>query len=33
VALAHRLPEARLRRLFAIMLLVTAVLMIRQGLA
>lgn len=32
VALAHRLPEARLRRLFAIMLLVTAVLMIRQGL-
>lgn len=33
VAWAHRLPEARLRRLFALMLLLTAGLMIRQGLA
>jgi len=33
VAWAHRLPEAKLRRLFALMLLLTAGLMIRQGLA
>ena len=33
VAWAHRLPEKRLRRLFAAMLLVTAALMIRQGLS
>lgn len=32
VALAHRLPEARLRRLFAGLMLVTAGLMIRQAL-
>jgi len=32
VAWAHRLPEKRLRRLFAAMLLVTAALMIRQSL-
>lgn len=32
VAWAHRLPERRLRRLFAVMLLVTAGLMIRAGL-
>lgn len=30
---AHRLPERRLRRLFAVLLLFTAGLMIRQGLA
>lgn len=33
VAWAHRLPEARLRRLFALLLLLTAGLMMRQGLA
>ena len=33
VAWAHRLPEKRLRRLFAAMLLVTAALMIRQAWA
>jgi len=33
VAWAHRLPEARLRRLFAVMLLITAGLMMRQALA
>lgn len=33
VAWAHRLPERGLRRLFAILLLLTAGLMIRQGLA
>lgn len=32
VAWAHRLPEARLRRMFAVLLLITAGLMIRQGL-
>lgn len=32
VAWAHRLPERRLRRLFAILLLATAGLMIRQGM-
>lgn len=32
VAWAHRLPERRLRRLFALMLLVTAGLMIRAGI-
>ena len=31
VALAHRLPEAKLRRIFSLLLAVTAVLMIRQG--
>lgn len=33
VAWAHRLPERRLRQLFAAMLLLTAALMIRQGIA
>jgi len=33
VAWAHRLPERRLRRLFALLLLGTAALMIRQGMA
>lgn len=33
VAWAHRLPEAKLRRMFALLLLFTAGLMIRQGLA
>lgn len=33
VAWAHRLPEARLRRAFALLLLLTAGLMVRQGLA
>jgi uncharacterized membrane protein YfcA len=33
VAWAHRLPEACLRRVFALLLLLTAGLMIRQGLA
>lgn len=32
VAWAHRLPETRLRRLFAVLLLITAGLLIRQGL-
>jgi uncharacterized membrane protein YfcA len=33
VAWAHRLPERRLRQLFAVLLLITAALMVRQGLA